>query len=239
MLHQTFSLLDIPRLLILIFLECALSAYNALIIAAIIKPLSLQQRTKALWCRVTSAILLRVLAIFGIAYFIHFFWIQILGAVYLLYLAVIYRVKDSVHIPKKMKTQHTFWKIVVQLECVDFIFAFDSIIAALGLTGLAISPGEGLPPKIWIVYLGGVIGLLLMRFAAKLFAILMDTCYHLEKASHYLIGCVAIKLGFEATYSHFATSSHKTATLSIDTIFWIGLVVILIFGFIPKKRRRG
>lgn len=239
MFHQTFSLLDVPKVLILIFLECILSADNALIIAAIIKPLPLEKRNKALLVGVGSAIILRILAIFFVAYFIRFFWIQILGSLYLLYLAIAYRIKSNSEQKTTLNTSSSpsFWRIVFQLECVDFIFAFDSIIAALGLVGISISSEAAIPPKLWIVYLGGIIGLVLMRFSAKLFSVLMDKLHNLEKASHYLIGWVAIKLGFECIYNYFyANTTHKIG-LWVEIIFWIGIGLLLLFGFTPKRKK--
>lgn len=239
MFHQTFSLLDIPKILVLILLECVLSADNALIIATIIKPLPLEKRSKALWTGLSSAIILRLAAIFFIAYLIHFFWIQILGAIYLLYLAVAYRIKSFTGRQKTAKTSSVppFWKVVLQLECVDFIFAFDSIIAALGLIGISISPETRIPPKLWIIYLGGIIGLILMRFAAKIFSTFMDKFHNLEKASHYLIGWVAIKLGLEALYTHLSPVKGSTVEFWIEVVFWVGLSLIIAFGFFTKKRK--
>ena len=238
MFHQTFSLLDLPKVLVLILLECVLSADNALIIAAIIKPLPVEKRSKALWVGIASAIFFRVLAIFAIAYFIHFFWVQLLGAAYLLYLAVAYRIKSPSqgHV-LNTSSKTPFWKVVLQLECADVIFAFDSIIAALGIIGITISPEKPFPPKLWIVYLGGVTGLVLMRFAAKLFSVLMDKTHNLEKAAHYLIGWVAIKLGFEALYIHFSTSKGSTLELWIEIVFWLGVMLLLTFGLIPKRKK--
>jgi YkoY family integral membrane protein len=239
MFHQTFSLLDLPKVLILIFLECILSADNALIIAAIIKPLKLDKRNKALWSGVAGAIVLRILAIFTIAYFIHFFWVQVLGAIYLLYLAIAYRIKGNAREKRKFKPslKTPFWKVVLELEFVDLIFAFDSIVAALAITGVSISAETGVSPKLWIVYLGGIIGLVVMRFAAKLLSILMDKLHNLEKASHYLIGWVGIKLGFESICTHVLSFKNPTLMLIVEIVFWIGVVALFGMGFMAKKKR--
>jgi YkoY family integral membrane protein len=244
MFHQTFSLVDIPKVLTLIFLECVLSADNALIIATIIKPLNLTRRNKALWSGIAGAIILRIIAIIAIAYFIHFFWVQVLGAIYLLYLAVTYRLKGHALEQKKKKTSSKsssekvpLWKVILELECVDLIFAFDSIIAALAITGVSISSEAALPPKLWIVYLGGITGLVVMRFAAKLLSMLMDKLYNLEKASHYLIGWIGMKLGIESMSTHLFSLKSALFSLWLEIIFWIGVVLLFGWGLLPNRRK--
>jgi YkoY family integral membrane protein len=237
MLHQTFSLIDLPRLLLLVLLECALSADNALIIAAIIKPLPDHHKNKALWIGVSSALFLRLGAIFSLAYFIHFFWIQLLGAAYLLYIAILYHMKYAVHYPYKARSE-SLWKVIVRLELTDLVFALDSIIAALGITKISIVPGALPPSKLWVVYMGGVIGLILMRFAAKILSTLMKKFANLEKTSHYLIGWVALKLGFQSIYEYYVHPPHPYAAFYIELVFWLVSLLLLIYGILPKKEKR-
>jgi len=233
MLHQTFSWLDVPRVFVLIILECALSADNALILAAIIHPLSPKKRTKALWIGFSSAIFLRLAAIVSLAYFIQFFWIQLLGAVYLLYLAIAYRYKKRSS--KGAFVEKPLWQVVMHIECIDLIFAIDSMIAALALVGAGYSSQTGISDKLWIVYLGGIIGLSLMRVAAKILSSLMDTFANLEKAAHYLIGWIAVKLGFQTLYHHLAKEPHEAA-LYTEITFWVVALAILLYALFPKRK---
>jgi len=233
--HQTFSWLDIPQVFILMLLECALSADNAFILAALVKPLDQSRRKKALWIGILSAFILRLFAIFSLAYLIRFFWIQILGAAYLLYLAARYLLRKHPRYPTK-NSPEALWRVIVRIEITDLIFAVDSIIAALGVIGTGISKEGTLPPKIWIVYVGGVMGLVVMRFAATILATLMDYFAHLEKASHYLIGWVAIKLGFQAIYSTTTHPTHPQLLLYAEGIFWAFSILILLYGFMPKRK---
>lgn len=234
---QTFSYIDIPTILVLIFLECLLSADNALVLAAVVKPLPKTKRSKALWIGVFSAFILRAIAILAASFLIRYFYVQIIGAIYLLYLAFsFYRKKGQ-----KLTTQAQLplWKVVLQIEALDLIFAFDSIIAALGLTGITMQSFTRLPPKIWIVYLGGVIGLVVMRFSVKIFSYLMDRFARLEKASHYLIAWIGLKLGFEAFHSYLAFKGRieyaKNLQVAADWIFWVVTIALFIFGFIPSS----
>ncbi len=233
MFHQTFELLDIPKILTLIFLECVLSADNALIMAIIVQPLLYHQRNKALWTGVISAIFLRIGAIVGIAYLIHIVWIRFLGAFYLLYLAFSYGKKKIK--TKKKSTPPPLWKIVLQLEALDILFALDSIIAALGFMGISLSNSSSTPPKLWIVYTGAIIGLILMRFATQGFSTFMHKFPKLEQAAHYVIGLVGVKLAFEASNSYLHLLSPKSIHYG-EVVFWICLISLLTYGFLTKKK---
>ena len=239
-LNQTFSIIDIPKVLLLAFLECLLSADNALVIASIVKPLSKAKREKALWIGAFSALILRGAAIVFAAYLIRFFYIQLLGAFYLIYLAFSYQIKSKKN--TLLSPSPSLLRVVIQVELMDLLFAFDSIIAALGLTGVVFHKGEGFPSKIWIVYLGGILGLVMMRFSVRIFSYLMDHFPRLEKMSHYLIGWIGLKLGFEAFHSYRIMRGQiqggSTLQLITDISFWLGAAILFSLGFFPLKKAK-
>lgn len=196
MLDQTFSLIDIPRLLSLTFLEGILSVDNVLALALIIRNLPAHLKKKALFIGIASAIILRAIGILFAAYLIQLFWIQILGGIYLLYLAFSHLIwkKTSQAAPEK---KYVFWKVVILVELTDFAFALDSILAGLSLIGLSFNPPH-LPSKIWVVYFGGIMGIILMRFAAKFIADLINRFPGLEMGAHLIVGWIGLKLLLEA-----------------------------------------
>ena len=88
MFDQTFSLVDIPRLITLIFLEGVLSLDNALAIALIVRGLPQAMRQKALFIGLVSSVVLRAFGVLSAAYLIQLYWVQIIGGIYLLYLSL-------------------------------------------------------------------------------------------------------------------------------------------------------
>ncbi len=190
-LHQTITSSDILRVLIVIALECSLSADNALAIAILIKKLPEAKRTKALWIGLWSSMLLRFGAILFASHFIRYYWVQILGGLYLIYLAIMHFIKKDKVAKDSFQRKVSFWKIVALVELTDLLFALDSILAAFGV----IQPSKTFPPpNLWIVYVGGLIGLVIMRFAAKFFTKLIDKYSWIEKAAHALLILIGIKL---------------------------------------------
>jgi len=233
-MHQTFSTEDIPKVLLVIFLECILSSDNALAIASIIRPLPINQRNKALFIGLASSFVTRIIAILFISYFIKNFWIKLIGGFYLILLSI-FQIKN-----KKKQKRDSFGatsliKTILLLELVDIIFALDSILAAFSVSGIKIAH-EALSPKLWIVYFGGLLGLVLMRVAAKFFARLMDFFPRLESCSHFLIGLI----GFNILYEIFSERASEFTSKKLDGIepfiFWFLASLIILIGFSKKKK---
>ena len=195
MLAQTFSSVDLPLLIGLIFLEGLLSVDNALVMALIIKNLPSNQRQKALFTGIVSSIVLRALAILSAAYLIQLNWIKTISGLYLLYLSLshIFKWKKS---RAFIFSPHNFWAVVGLLELVDFIFAIDSILAGLAFLQATFNPSL-FPSKLWILYFGGVAGLILIRFWTKFFVQILRRFPRLEIGAYCIIGLIGFNLVFE------------------------------------------
>lgn len=225
MFDQTFSLVDIPRLFTLIFLEGVLSLDNALAIALIVRGLPQAMRQKALFIGLVSAVVLRAFGVLSAAYLIQLLWVQIIGGIYLLYLSLSHLITNR-RAEVRRPRRRNFWTTVFLVEITDFIFAIDSILAGLALVGVSFAHHE-FPPKIWIVYLGGLSGLIMMRFAAKFFTEIIDRFPRLETGAHLIVGWIGLKLILDV--------SLKGLPLWAEPIFWMGIVLFFAFGFIKKR----
>lgn len=100
-----------------------------------------------------------------------------------------------------------FWPTVMMIELTDIAFAVDSILAAIAMVG---SPPPGHPagalhPKLWVVIFGGVIGLMLMRVAARWFIYLLERFPRFEISAYLLVIVIGLKLlldwGFNSDWS--------------------------------------
>lgn len=234
-LNQEFSFLDIPTLLFLILLECLLSADNALVMASVVKPLEKKERKKALWIGIFSAFILRGAVIALAAFLIKNLYVQAIGALYLVYLSFSLRRKKRGEAPIKTTS---LWKTILVIEGLDLIFAIDSIVAALGLVGAFSHTGSTFPPKLWIVYFGGIFGLLIMRCSVQIFSFLIDRFPKLERASHYLIGWIGLKLAFETFMLAFFPEKAGEFHFLEEAIFWTISLLLFLSGFIPERTKR-
>lgn len=223
-IDQVFSLYDLPKIFVLAFLEIILSIDNAVVLSLIVARLPSKLKTKALLIGSLSAFFIRALTLVIFTYVIKYSWIQILGAVYLFYLSVSYFFRKPQKKPL-FRPYLEFWKAIILVEFFDLIFAFDSIFA--GLAFIAAHDPTNIQSKIWIVYFGGMIGLLSVRYGAHILSKWVEKIPQLETSAHLMIGWISLKLAFEVFYTDKTT----------ETIFWIGLLTIFICGLFIRTKK--
>ncbi|AGX05171.1 MULTISPECIES: TerC family protein [Bacillaceae] len=214
----------------LVILEGLLSADNALVLAVMVKHLPPEQRKKALFYGLLGAYLFRFIAI-GIGVFlIKLWWVKILGAGYLAWLAIKYFIdkKKGVGDDEELEGLNqsgllirlfgTFWGTVAAVELMDIAFSVDSVLAAFGVSD-----------QIWVLLLGGMLGVLMMRGVAGVFLKLIDKVPELETSAYVLILLIAVKMLLGVFHIH------------IDHIYFF-LLLIVVFGatfivhFMNKKK---
>lgn len=100
---------------------------------------------------------------------------------------------------KTLAKMPSFWGTVLVIELTDIAFAVDSILAAMALAGSRQS-------KLWVVIAGGILGVVLMRFAAALFVRLLDRFPRFEVSAYLLVIIIGLKLladwGFNSDWSY-------------------------------------
>ncbi len=216
MIEQSFALSDIPRVFTLAFLEILLSADNAIVLGMLSRSLPPPLRRRALFIGIASSFILRAGALFGIALLLESIWFQLLGGAYLIYLSIRYLTKKRKS--SEIKPIQSFWKVVLVIELLDVVFAIDSIVAGVAFI-------NGTFSKLWIVYLGGMIGILGMRYAANLFSSLIDRFPSLERSAYLMVGWIGIKLGMSAF----------DWPLPLP-LFWFVIAILFLLGFFKPKR---
>ncbi len=213
---QIFVLTDLPKVLFLAFLEIILSADNAIVLALLASRLPKHLRAKALYIGVASSFVIRALALVSVSFIIQYRFIRLLGAAYLLFLSL-----NALFSKKKNKeppSAQSFWKIVILIELFDLIFAIISSHDPLHFLS-----------KIWIVYIGGMIGLIGVRYAAHIFTQILSKFPSMETCGYLMISWIALKLVFELFF-------HSPL---FDSIFWVVLMGIFLFGFVREKKTHG
>lgn len=241
-------------LLLLIALEGLLAADNALVLAIMVKHLPEAERRKALFYGLAGAFVFRFGSLFAISFLVDVWEVQAIGALYLLFIAInhIYR---KVIVKKgegkadieKGKKKAGFWMTVFKVELADIAFAVDSILAAVALA-IAL-PDSGLPNiggldggKFLVIFAGGFIGLIIMRYAANFFVKLLHARPGLEIAAFLIVGWVGVKLSVY-TLSHPALSVLQEGFAKSPEwkiTFYAVLILIAIGGwFLSKKKKEA
>ncbi|EEL51641.1 MULTISPECIES: TerC family protein [Bacillus cereus group] len=237
-------------LLILVALEGILAADNALVLAIMVKHLPEEKRKKALFYGLAGAFVFRFGSLFMISFLVDVWQVQAIGAVYLMFIAGNHLFKTYVkknsheenEAKEAKKKQENFWWTVFKVEVADIAFAVDSILAAVALAMTLPKTGLGTigsldTGQFLVIFAGGMIGLIIMRFAATAFVQLLKRKPGLETAAFLIVGWVGVKLAIY-TLAHPALgviphSFPESTTWKL--IFWTVLLGIAAGGWFFSK----
>ncbi|MCM3214939.1 TerC family protein [Niallia taxi] len=235
-------------LLILVGLEGILAADNAVVMAVMVKHLPPEQQKKALFYGLFGAFVFRFATLFMISILVDVWQVQALGAVYLLYICFHNLYGKFAHRNKKEKEkekkQSGFWMTVLKVELADIAFAIDSMLAAVALA-ITLTPtgwfnvGGIDGGQFTVMLLGGIIGLIIMRFAANWFVKLLHTRPTLETAAFMIVGWVGVKLAV-FTLAHPEVSvldEHFPESKVWKFIFWGVLLIIAVGGYFLSGKK--
>ncbi|MCY9668921.1 TerC family protein [Paenibacillus alginolyticus] len=199
----------------LVILEGLLSADNALVLAVMVKHLPKEQQKKALFYGLLGAYIFRFIAIGVGTFLVQITWIKVLGGAYLLWIAI-----SNLFFKKKEEEGEvqnkglSFWRTVLAVEVMDIAFSVDSVLAAFGVSD-----------QVWVLFLGGIIGVLMMRGVAQVFLKLIDKIPELEKAAFILIIIIGLKMIAGAFGVHI---SHVLFFSTLIVIFGGTIVLSLL-----------
>lgn len=189
-------------ILTLVIMEGLLSADNALVLATMANKIKdEEQRKKALYYGMVGAVVFRIFFIIIGVWMIKLWALKLFGALYLAKLAYDHFAHKSKEtdedgvVDKYQKTfvhkllgkfgiqLSTFWSVVISIELMDLAFSVDSILAALALSD-----------KFWVLALGGILGIAMMRSVAGVFMKLIERVPEMENTAFVLIGIIALKM---------------------------------------------
>lgn len=217
-----FNATNVLAVLFLVFLEGILSLDNALVLALMVKHLPPQQQRRALTWGIWGAVGFRFIALFFLTTILRFTWIKILGAAYLLFIAIKGLASEEDEPSAASTGRLALWRTILLVEIVDIAFSADSILAAVSLT-----------QNYWIVVLGGCLGIVMMRFAAVLFIKLLRAFPRMADTAYFLVFTIACKLGLEAL--NIGLDFHN-AHEPEGWLFWAAMIGCICYGF---KRTRA
>ncbi|SFM17925.1 integral membrane protein, YkoY family [Gracilibacillus orientalis] len=241
-------------LLVLIGLEGILAADNALVLAIMVKHLPDDQRKKALFYGLAGAFVLRFASLFIISFLVDVWQVQAIGAAYLLFISIKH-LYDTFRKKNKGETEELeeeaekkggtgFWMTVLKVEFADLAFAVDSILAAVALAVALPETGLGTigsldTGQFLVVLAGGMIGLIIMRFAANVFVRLLKERPGLEVAAFIIVGWVGIKLVISVlAHEDVHLLPHDFAhSLAWKLTFYLVLVAIAVAGWFLSSKK--
>lgn len=239
-------------LLVLIILEGLLAADNAVVMAVMVKHLPKEQQKKALFYGLLGAFVFRIAALFLISFLVQVWQVQAIGALYLFFICFSHLYKSwkdkgediEGHGMEKDLKGSSFWMTVLKVEIADIAFAIDSMLAAVALA-------VTLPPTGWgqiggidtgqflVMFTGGFVGVIIMRFAATWFVRILQRYPTLETAAFLIVGWVGVKLAV-FTLSHPSLAildEHFPESKPWKLVFWGVLVALAVGGYLVARAK--
>jgi YkoY family integral membrane protein len=216
----------------LVFLEGLLSADNALVLAVMVRHLGREEQRRALRYGIWGAFGFRLIAVLLSSVLLGFWQFKVVGGGYLLYLALahFFSREEDVNAKKTTRFGSGFWGTVASVELADIAFSIDSIVAAVAMA-------DGMPDrfdekvKLGIVYLGGILGIITMRFVAGLFIILLERFHGLAVGAYLLVAWIGLKLVLSGLHN----AGYSRWELN-EWLFWAGMGIVVVGSLLYNPR---
>ncbi|MGB2926594.1 MAG: hypothetical protein WBB82_14945 [Limnothrix sp.] len=204
-------------LVILVALEAVLSADNAIALAAIAQGLKTpEEQRKALNIGLIAAYILRISLIFTATWVINYWQVELLGALYLLWLVFRYFTSSEDEAGHERNLEfNSLWQAIPMIAVTDLAFSLDSVTTAIAVAD-----------DIWLIVIGGTIGVITLRFLAGLFIRWLDEFSHLEDAGFVTVGFVGVRLFLKAVYPSLVVP---------EWLMISAILVMFIWGFSKRN----
>ncbi|MGO9467378.1 MAG: TerC family protein [Isosphaeraceae bacterium] len=238
------SLSDVPLVAwyigVLVFLEGLLSADNALVLAVMVRHLPTQERRRVLHYGIWGAVGFRFVAVLMSSVLLKFWICKVVGGLYLLYLATSHFVwpneedanqsafEGETEAPESGAVSRGFWRTVISVTMTDIAFSVDSILAAVAMAD-SFPNRFGHNWKLLIVYVGGVLGIITMRFVVGYFVILLERFPGLAEGAYLLVAWIGLKL--------LANGLHDAGMIRYhipEVAFWSVMLFIAVISLLVK-----
>ncbi len=217
LLNADFGVQTLLLLPVLVALEAVLSADNAIALAAITQGLEdqkLQQR--ALNIGLLLAYILRMTLILTATWVVHYWQVELAGALYLLWLVWQYftSLEDADHHHHGPRFT-SLWQAIPIIGITDLAFSLDSVTTAIAVS-----------QETWLILVGATLGIIALRFMAGLFMRWLEEFARLEDAGYVTVALVGLKLLIKVIYPALVPPE------------WLMVVMIaLIFAWGFSKRQ--
>ena len=217
---SSFLLHATGAILALALLEAILSADNAVAIAALVRDLEPPTlRQKALNWGLVAAFILRFAVIVLTTWMVQYSQVQILGGLYLVWLAVRhFQEQLQEEEPDAAVTDHrglSLTSVISLVALTDLAFSLDSVTAAVAVTD-----------EVWLVVVGGAMGVAMLRFLAGWVLVWMETFVNLQNAAYLSVLTVGLRLVAKVSVPQLAPSEPMLMAM---------MVIFFIWGFSGKQ----
>lgn len=191
------NLSDLSMVSSIVVLEGLLSVDNALVNAGLASSLPREEQKKAIRFGIVAGALFRLVALCCCAVVIRYPFVKLAGAAYLVYLMVKHLcfARNGTGCGQ---SKCSLRSVIMSIAFADIAFSLDNVVAAVGMS-----------PKMPVVIIGVMAGIVTMMFATELVVILMRRYPLLEKTAYAIVGFIGIAIFSEELAHISVTDSGK------------------------------
>lgn len=235
-MQDLFSILTVIATLVL--MEGLLSVDNALVLATMARRLKdpVDQKRSLTWGMAGAVIFRAIFIMIGVV-LVKLWWIKVVGGLYLAKIATEHFMEQrqgaddggavekfrntSVHRMLSKIGLHIspFWGVIISIELMDVAFSADSILAALALSD-----------KFWVLFIGGVLGIAMMRGVAQLFMTLTAKVPEMEHTAFILIYIIATKMLVSTVHIFGGLFGFQVREIHIGQVLFFSVITLTFAG---------
>jgi YkoY family integral membrane protein len=219
----------------LVLSEGLLSFDNALVLAIMVShlpkdesyklgPIEMSIQQWALTAGIVGAYVFRTIAIVLGTYLIQFWTLQLIGGGYLLWLGYEHFFASNQEASEATAYGKGFWATVLKVELMDIAFSIDSILAALGIS-----------KRVWVILMGGMIGILCMRLVAGVFIRLIERFPLFKHIGYALVALIGYRLVSEVDWIHFHKLFSYLGSVGVGVLL---LFTVVVWGTAQVRKAR-
>lgn len=235
------TLTQIGMVVQLAILEGLLSFDNALALAALVSDRLKHpdDRKHALLWGIWGAYITRIGIVFVGVQLMEMEWVKFLAGAYLIWLAVNELfLKKAEEKEQPEKEAHEFrlpgeegqpvlkrsgwkalWKTILAVELMDLMFSIDSVAVALAVS-----------KERWVLIMGAVLGILMMRVAASYFIRMIDRFPILIETAFVLVGIAGLKVLLEIEHIEIGSMVMPMLGLHIPEGIFLPVMITILLG---------
>jgi len=199
-----------------------------------------KERRRVLRYGIWGAIGFRFVAVLMSSVLLKFWICKVVGGLYLLYLATSHfvwpedgdarqsAVEGGAETSESGEVSRSFWRTVTSVTMADIAFSIDSILAAVAMAD-SFPNRFGHNWKLVIVYVGGVLGIITMRFVVGYFVIVLERFPGLAEGAYFLVAWIGLKL--------IANGIHDAGLIRFhipEGLFWSVMLLIAVISLLVK-----
>jgi YkoY family integral membrane protein len=136
-------------------------------------------------------------------------------------------------------TSRSFWKTVTSVTMADIAFSIDSILAAVAMAD-SFPNRFGPNWKLFIVYVGGVLGIITMRFVVGYFVTLLERFPGLAQGAYVLVAWIGVKLLASGIHDALVGSQFDESVVKWfhipEPVFWSVMLLIAIVSLLATPK---